>query len=415
MKRLTGRMIKACLGVFDRVSTSVERLAHRAHWPHRRVLVLLAGLVVAAGIAVGIDRLVSAGGSPTSPQRILDSLVSGPNRVAPGASAYVFGPHGTWIGSAGIANVSTGARMPPDARMRIQSLSKDWLLAVMLQLAKEGKVSLDDTVARWLPRLLPHHGSQITIRELMSDNSGLIDDNDILTSTPSQQQAMLARVKDPKLRAALVATAARIRANPNTYVSPLLWIKLADWQPLVAPPGTQYHHSNIGWNIAGLIAARVAGEPLPAVYQQYLFAPLGLTHTAYDPQGPIAGSHAEGYILASNGRLTNATGWTYGNGADGAIVTDAAEEGAFLKATIDNKLGIRREYLDFWPSAGVPSRCPGNALIALGLGAASRTYAYFERETGSRILVLLLSGTRAPLSADEPRAAAAARQLYCGA
>ncbi len=70
---------------------------------------------------------------------------------------------------------------------------------------------------------------------------------------------MLARVKDPKLRAAVVAAATGIRANPNTYVSPLLWIKLADWQPLVAPPGTQYHHSNIGWNVAGLIAALVTG------------------------------------------------------------------------------------------------------------------------------------------------------------
>lgn len=111
-----------------------------------------------------------------------------------------------------------------------------------------------------------------------------------------------------------------------------------------------------------------------------------------------------------------ATGWTYGNGADGAIVTDAAEEGAFLKAIIDNKLGIRREFLDFWgSSAGVPGRCPANTLIGIGLGAASRTYAYFDRQPASRILVLLLNGTRAPLSSDEPKAAAAARQLYCGA
>jgi CubicO group peptidase (beta-lactamase class C family) len=212
--------------------------------------------------------------------------------VAPGATAYVFGPHGTWIGSAGIANVSTGARMPPDARLRIQSVSKTWLLVVMLQLAKQGKVSLDDTVARWLLGLLPHHGSQVTIRELMNDTSGLIDDDGLPNLTPSQAQAMLARVKDPKLRAELVATVARLRANRNSYVSPLVRIKLADWQPLVAAPGTTYHHSNIGWNVAGLIAARVAGEPLPALYQQRLFAPLGLTHTTYQPQGPIAGTRA---------------------------------------------------------------------------------------------------------------------------
>ena len=156
---------------------------------------------------------------------------------------------------------------------------------------------------------------------------------------------------------------------------------------------------------------RAAAGGLPAAPGR----PLALTHTAYDPQGPIAGSHAEGYVIASNGGLTNATGWTFGNGADGAIVTDAAEEGAFLKATIDNTLGVRRAFLDFWPSARVPSRCPGNALIAIGLGAASRTYAYLERQTGSRIVVLLLNGARVPLSADEPKAATAARQLYCGA
>jgi CubicO group peptidase (beta-lactamase class C family) len=396
------------------VSTGVERLPHRVHWPNRRVIVLVAGLLVAAGIAVGIDRLVSGGGSPTSPQRILDSLVSGPDRVAPGATAYVLGPHGTWIGSAGIANVATGARMQPDARLRIQSLSKTWLLVAMLQLAKEGKVSLDETVSSSLPGLLPHHGSQITIRELMSDTSGLIDDNDISSATPRQGQAMLARVKDPKLRAELVATVARIRANPNTYVSPLVWIKLADWQPLVAPPGTQYHHSNIGWNIAGLIAARVAGEPLPVLYRQRLFAPLGLTHTAYDPQGPIAGQHAQGYSIARNGGLTDATGWTQGKGADGAIVTDAAEEAAFLKAILDNKLGIRREFLDFYNSSGRAQACPGNAFNGVGAGDASQAYIYLDRPTGTRIAVLLLNGTRATISGDDPKAAAAARQLYCG-
>ena len=46
--------------------------------------------------------------------------------------------YGTWIGSAGIANVKTGEPMRPDARLRIQSNSKTWLLAVALQLAGEG-------------------------------------------------------------------------------------------------------------------------------------------------------------------------------------------------------------------------------------------------------------------------------------
>jgi hypothetical protein len=106
-----------------------------------------------------------------------------------------------------------------------------------------------DTVDQWLPALLRAHGGEITIRELMLDSSGLVDDNDVFAS-PSAARACLARVGDPRLRAQLLAIAARIRANPAVQVSPLWFIRLAAWQPLVAPPGTAYHHSNIGWNFA---------------------------------------------------------------------------------------------------------------------------------------------------------------------
>lgn len=88
---------------------------------------LLAGLVAAAGIAVGIDRAFFPGGAPSRPalQQILDRLVQ--SGVAPGVTAYAVGPQGTWSGSAGIADVKTSAPMRPDARMRIESNSKTWL------------------------------------------------------------------------------------------------------------------------------------------------------------------------------------------------------------------------------------------------------------------------------------------------
>ena len=99
--------------------------------------------------------MVFSGSASPGPQQILNALVSGKRRIAPGATAYVSGPDGTWVGAAGIANVRTGERMRPDARMRIQTNSKTWLLAVALQLAQEGKLSLGDTVSHWLPGLLP--------------------------------------------------------------------------------------------------------------------------------------------------------------------------------------------------------------------------------------------------------------------
>src|SRR3954470_16138418 len=108
--------------------------------------------------------------------------------------------------------------------MRGSHDGKTWLVAAVLQLVQEGKLSLEDTVDRWLPGLLRAH----------------------------------------------------------------------------APPATTYHHSNISWNIAGLIAAKAAGKPLPTLYPNRIFQPLRLRHTAYDPQGPIAGAHANGYAFSAN-------------------------------------------------------------------------------------------------------------------
>jgi CubicO group peptidase (beta-lactamase class C family) len=97
--------------------------------------------------------------------------------------------------------VSSGrSRCCTDARLRIQSNSKAWAMAVIVQLAKEGKLALDDTVEQWLPGLLPY-GGEITIRQLMTDTSGLIDDN----MTEAVLSRYLARVKDAKLREQLVA------------------------------------------------------------------------------------------------------------------------------------------------------------------------------------------------------------------
>jgi D-alanyl-D-alanine carboxypeptidase len=375
------------------------------------VVWLVVGLVAAAGIAVGLSRAFVAGQETRSQymQGILDGLVTGPNRLAPGATAYVSGPHGTWVGSAGVADVETDQSMPVDARIRIESNSKTWLVAVVLQLVQQGKLSLGDTVDRWLPGLLRAHGKEITLRQLMSDSSGLIDDNDF-RSAPSAGDAYLARVGDPKLRAQLRAIAARIRANPAARVSPLWAIRLAAWQPLVAAPGTAYHHSNIGWNIAGLIAAKASGKPLPLLYRERIFQRLRLRRTAYDPQGPIAGTHAKGYELAVGGTLIDTTARHFGKGADGAIVTDAKDEATFLMGLTNGTLlhpSIVGEL-----GAGDPSGCGGPPVHSgSGAGDGYKSDVVYAVD-GSRVAVLLLNGRR-PGETGLTSAAAAASDLYC--
>ena len=397
-------------GVWGLMSTSAPSVLHRIRRPHSWVVWLIAGLVAASAIGVVVDRMVRsppAAVARADLQRILDGLVTGPDRIAPGVTAYVAGPHGTWLGSAGVAKVQTGEPMRPDARMRLDSVSKWWATAVVLQLAQEGKLRLGDTVERWRPGLLPY-GNRITIEQLMTDSSGLIDDNDVFQS-PS---AYLARVKDARLRAQLTEVAARLRANPAAEASPLWLIRLAAWQPLLSAPGSRYHHSNIGWNIVGLIAARVGGKPLPTLYRERIFQPLGLKQTSYDPQGPIAAPHAQGYGIAADGTLTDTTTRAAFKGADGAIVSNAADTAAFLTGLLGGRLVDRARLVALW-GGGTESGCARGAYVGSGAGDAYKTNVLVN-DDGSSVAVLLLNGRTASCRGDET-AAAAALGLYCAA
>ena len=353
-------------------------------------------------------------GSRPDLQPLLDRLVSGPARVAPAATACLVWPEGTWVGSAGVAVVETGEAIRPEARMRIQSNSKTWLIAVILQLINDGRMTLEDTVGQWLPDLLPY-GDEITVRGLITDTSGLIDDNDMMNSLTGTEHA-LANVKDADLRQQLCEIFAQVSDNRATPVDPMWLIRMASWQPLVLAPGTGYHHSNIGWNIAGLVTERAAGVPLATLYEQRIFAPLGLRHTSYQPQGPTDGPHAEGYLIEDDGSLTKSTAWTAGKGADGAIVTNAAEEAIFLRALVNDDLGVRQPFLAFRAAPGSNSGgCPGNAFVGRGAGAASRSYVYYD-QTGARVAVLLVNGFRSGSGdSGDTKAESAALELYCAA
>jgi D-alanyl-D-alanine carboxypeptidase len=192
--------------------------------PSRRVLLGLAGLLLVAVGALLVPRAFSGESAEPEPaprpelRRIVESAVTGPDRIAPGATAYVSGPRGTWLGAAGLANAKAGEPMRPDARMRLESVSKIYTAALVLHLAQDRKLRLDDTVERWLPGVLPY-GARITIRQLLTMRSGLIDTSDVGRSPALH----LARVGDPKLRARLTALAQRLGENPALEVSPTWW------------------------------------------------------------------------------------------------------------------------------------------------------------------------------------------------
>jgi len=372
--------------------------------------------------AIGVVLLLAGcgGGAPSGRpdlQRTLDGLVSGPHRLAPGVTAFVSGPHGTWSGSAGWANVTRQIRMTPDARLRLESVSKLWTATVLAELAVENKLGLDDTVERWLPGLFPY-GSLITIRELLNHTSGMVDSNDF----DQQPQFWLAKIHDSALRAALLATAAEIERDHAHIFPTMLLIRAAAAIPLLFDPATSYHYSNIGYETAGVIAERAGHTRLANLYDRIIIRPLGLLSAAYAPHGPIPGQHPVGYAVTRGGTAVAATRWGAGGlAAEGAIVVNAHDEARFLVALVRGKVVPLTMLTQIMAGSGpVPSyglgtvverTCGGKTLSHNG-GGMAWTSSVAVSVDGSRVAVLLLNGRRSDGKGD-PRAALL--KLFCAA
>jgi D-alanyl-D-alanine carboxypeptidase len=313
-----------------------------------RTLALIGVLVLAAG----------CGGGATHPelQRLLDALVA--THVAPGATAYVSGPHLTWSGAAGYANVATKKRMQPDARLRLESVTKLWTAVVVVKLAEEHKLSLDDTLGKWWPSLFKGRKRAITIRRLLDHTSGLVDNNDLTQNA----EYWLRRTHDPRLRLQLLALGRHLAKNPSYVYDDLIEIRWAAELPLLFTPGTDWHYSNIGYKIAGRLAEKASGEQLAQLYERIIIRPLDLKSATYAPNGPIPGEHPLGYVVNGT-KATEATNVGEGAlGPEGGMVSDARDEATFLRAVVRGELVPTKDLL---------RGADANGGYALGIGTAA--------------------------------------------
>ena len=413
------------------MATPAVHHRHRHAIYRRRRLVWLGwvAVVLAGGLAVLIYGTVLSGrltNSRSDLQRVIDGLVAGPGRIAPGVTAYVAGPHGVWVGSAGIATI--GAPMRPDARLRLNSVGKLWTATLILKLVGDGRMKLDDTVSHWLPGLLPY-GNQITIEQLLSMTSGMIDTNDLY----AKPAYYISKIKDPVLRARVVAAARRARIDP-TYPPTRVWIEAAAGEPLLNQPGSTWHYSNIGYMVLGLIAARVGGADLATLFRTQIIDPLHLQSARYDPAPNINGPHAHGYSLSPGGKLVDATRWTAGLAADGGIVSDAADEAHFLQALMGGRVLLPAQLAALQSKHAQGDPGLGNASYGLGIviqrdGCAAPIVAYGHNGggdgymssvqvslDGSRVAVLLVNGYGASNAAQDHGSATlfnTVQRLYC--
>jgi CubicO group peptidase (beta-lactamase class C family) len=152
-----------------------------------------------------------------------------------------------------MADLEHGIAATPATNYRLASMTKQFTAAAILLLAEDGRVSLDDPIRKWLPSL-PPAVTPVTLRELLTHTSGLIDYEDLIAPDATQQ------VHD--------ADALHLLESQNrTYFA----------------PGTSYRYSNSGYALLALIVARACGSDFASFLRQRIFLPLGMRDTvAYE-------------------------------------------------------------------------------------------------------------------------------------
>ena len=105
----------------------------------------------------------------------MDALTAGER--PPGMIVWIDAPEYRFAGASGSANLADDTPMPPEGAFRIGSITKMFTATVIMQLAEDGVLTLDDPLALWLPEVaeqLPY-GDQITLRHLLTHTSGLFN------------------------------------------------------------------------------------------------------------------------------------------------------------------------------------------------------------------------------------------------
>ncbi|WP_110037919.1 serine hydrolase domain-containing protein [Nocardia neocaledoniensis] len=245
-----------------------------------------------------------------------------------GVQARVITPDGEAVATAGTADRTTGAPVSADGYFRMASTVKTMVATVVLQLAAEGTLSIDDPVGRWLPETLRDSGSAITIRHLLQHTSGLRDDLPGYT-TPAEY---LEQRYDQHGTEQLVA-----RTLTNAPAS---------------APGAAWAYSNTGYLLLDLIIERATGRPGHQAIDERVVGPLGLDDTRWTGTSPtLPAPHARSYEffgpdaeidVTEQVPLGHALSW----------VTTTRDQNDFFRALLDGRLLAPAELAEM--KRGVP-------------------------------------------------------------
>ncbi|WP_067526149.1 serine hydrolase domain-containing protein [Nocardia uniformis] len=279
--------------------------------------------------------------------------------------------------TSGVADRATGATIPmsPPQQVRVGSIAKTFIAAIILQLVEEDRVRLDDPVDTYLPGLLVGDGvdgKAITVRQLLQHRSGLPEFSD-----------------DPSVD--------EYRAGLDGRTStPAEEVELALRKPAQFAPGTQYRYTNTNYIVAGMLVEKVTGEKYSDEITGRVTIPQQLSDTYLPDTGEldIRGPHPHGYatidgVRTDVTRIEPSVPW-----AAGALVSTGADLNRFWAALLAGKIVADAQLEEML--AGEPQEEGSPLRYGLGVGTIELPCGaqYFGHTGGITGFITLSGATR---------------------
>ena len=260
-------------------------------------------------------------------QAEMDELTG--SELPPGKVVWIDAPAHRFEGASGLANLTDDTPMPPEGACRIGSITKMFTATVIMQLAEDGVLTLDDPLAQWLPEVaaqLPY-GDQITLRHLLAHTSGLFN--------VVEHEAYFADIFTDMVVDETTGnvTLDCVERDPNNTLARYVYGKEAQFAP-----GTQWRYSNTNYTLLGMVIETATEMPLAEAYRTHIYDPLGMSSTIlYCYEAPLIdvvhGYTGSGDAMSDVTELHESVGWSAGG-----LISTAADLTSFARGLFGGSL-----------------------------------------------------------------------------
>jgi CubicO group peptidase (beta-lactamase class C family) len=264
-------------------------------------LVLIAGILPCSAVAQKTDRIDPNQIDSIIRQQIADKHIIGVSVgiMQNGQTVFARGY--------GVANLQSETPVTPNTMFAIGSVTKQFTCSSMLMLQEQHKLSINDPVAKYFPRLT--RARDITLKDLGGHLSGYRDyypldyvDREMATAQPADTIIM-------------------------RYAT----------RPLDFEPRSHWSYSNTGYLILGRVIEKVSGQPIGSFFQTHIFSPLQMAHTGYEPSpnANLASGYTSFGLSEPIPAVPEAKGWA---GSAGAIWSTPSDLLTWDKSLLNHTL-----------------------------------------------------------------------------